>query len=350
MKRLLLATTAVSAPMGQQLYEEELSSRAPGVLSPDLEVGRLIARSLRAPLPGTVRLPAYVMGPSAPDSLRRAIGAVLYRGADVVHRMALELPPPPRHEVLTIHDTVSWRFPDESPPMPHAASEARRAAAVVTVSNFAADDLAEFLGIERPTVIYNGVDPAFFDAGPLSADERRMLGVPSGPYVLHAGGASMRKNLTALAEAWPLVRYARPDASLVLSGPPHPRRTSLFSNLAGTRLIGRVPGAAVPGLVAGAAAVAVPSLHEGFGLPALEALAAGVPLVAANRSSLPEVSGDAGILVEPTPDAIAEGLLHALSSDPDIDERRRRGRLWSAQFTWERCAEKHAVVWRSVAG
>lgn len=345
-RQLTLATLAVGSPMGQQVYEEEIAARARAALGPDVAVRRTIARTLRSPLPGTVRLPDWVLR-EAPQGVRRAVGRILYPGADAVHRMGLALPPASVPEIVTVHDTVAWRFPDESTPEPFAAEETRRAAAVISVSRFAADDVAERLRLDRVHVIHNGVDARFFDARALTDAELRGLGV-TGPYVLHAGGSSVRKNLEGLAAAWPLVRSARPDVSLVLSGPPSERRDRLFGPLDGAIRVGRVPSAQVPGLLAGARAVVVPSLYEGFGLPALEAMASRAPVVAANRSSLPEVCGDAGILVEPDGASIADGLVHALQRDGDIKRMVARARARAETFTWEQSAQAHARIWRAV--
>ena len=183
----------------------------------------------------------------------------------------------------------------------------------------------------------------------MTTGELAALGVTS-PYVLAAGGASSRKNLDGLAQAWPRIHDARPDLSLVLSGPEHPRRTQLFRGLPDVRLVGRLPSAQVPALVSAAAAVIVPSHYEGFGLPALEAMAARTPVVAASTSALPEVVGDAGTLVDPSPHGIAEGVLHAVSGDSSVSEAVSRARTRAAHFTWERSAAGHAAVWTSVAG
>ncbi|HEY0118688.1 MAG TPA: glycosyltransferase family 1 protein [Cellulomonas sp.] len=346
MPRLVLATLAAAVPMGLQVYEREVSRRAQAALGDAAQVSTCVTRTLRSPLPGDRRVPGWLLH-SAPPAARRAAGSVLYGRADAVHRMGLSLPPARVPEIVTIHDTVAWRFPDESAPEPFAAQEVRRARAVISVSQFAADDVAERLGLDHVHVIPNGVDERFFDARPLDDATAAELGV-AGPYVLHAGGSTLRKNLEGLAAAWPAVRSARPDVTLVLAGPPSAKRDRLFGPLAGTLRVGRVPDALVPGLVASAAVVVVPSLYEGFGLPALEAMAVGTPLVAAARSSLPEVVGDAGVLVEPDGASLADGLLHALGRGADVEAGVDRGRTRARQFTWDLSAARHAQVWRSV--
>ena len=136
--------------------------------------------------------------------------------------------------------------------------------------------------------------------------------------------------------------------TLVLAGPPHARRTELFGALPGVRFVGRVSDEVLPRLYAAASVVVVPSLVEGFGLPALEGMATGVPVVASDRSSLPEVVGDGGLLVEPTGGALADGILDVLAGGDDVEAMARRGLERSRRFTWEASAEGHARVWRSV--
>ncbi|EWT02787.1 group 1 glycosyl transferase [Intrasporangium oryzae NRRL B-24470] len=348
MPRLTITGAATAVPMGAQVYEEQVASRAAAALAAhgSWSVDRLVVRSLRSPLPGNRRLPMGWLAGASTRS-RRAVGRALYPRGGVVHRMGLELPPSPHLDVITLHDVVAWKFPDESAPVPAAAQEARRAAAVICVSAFSAGEAVDLLGIDPPHVVHNGVDPRYLDAVPLGSEELEALGI-TGPYVLTAGGVSRRKNLEGLAEAWPRIRSARPDVTLVLAGPEHPKRTALFGGLPGVRLVGRVPDATIAGLYAAASAVLVPSLYEGFGLPALEAMAAGVPVVAARTSSLPEVVGDGGMLVEPTVEQIVEGTLWALSDDFAVREMAARGRTRAAEFTWERAAAGHAAVWASL--
>lgn len=347
---LSIATVATAVPMGAQVYQEEIAARAADALEglePGWRVGRTVVRSLRSPLPGNRRLPMGWLTAASPAA-RRALGRVMYPRGAVVHRMNLELPPAPGPDVITLHDVVSWKFSDESAPVVAAAEEARRADAVICVSRFTAQEAVGLLGIADPYVVPNGVDPRFFDAEPADRETLARLGV-TGPYVLTAGGASRRKNLEGLAKAWPKVHSSRPDLALVLSGPEHPRRTALFKDLAGVRMVGRVPDEVVPSLIAASSAVVVPSLYEGFGLPALEGMAAGVPVVAARTSSLPEVVGDGGILVEPTPDHIAQGILYAVSGDSTVARLAGTGRQRARRFTWEASAAGHARVWAGVS-
>lgn len=349
--RLSVATIAVNTPMGAQAYQQQVMSRADAALgatgTDSWRVRPLVFRSMRADLPGNRRLPLGRIAAASP-AVRAAAGRILYAGDTITHRMTLELPPAPHGDIITLHDVVAWRFPDESAPVPAAAEEARRAAAVICVSEFTAQEATDLLGIRDPLVVHNGVDARYLDATPLSEHTRGGLGL-DGRYVLHAGGAAARKNLPALAEAWPIVHRARPDLTLALAGPPHPTRTALFEGMPGVRLLGRLPDTQMPGLVAGAAAVVVPSLYEGFGLPVLEAMAANVPVVAAATSSLPEVAGGFAVLVEPHGSHIAEGILDATAGGSDIARLVAGGRARAGEFTWERSAHEHARVWRRVS-
>jgi glycosyltransferase involved in cell wall biosynthesis len=143
------------------------------------------------------------------------------------------------------------------------------------------------------------------------------------------------------------VLAARPETMLVLMGPPDQRRDRLFDPLTGTVRMGRVDDDTVPGVMAAAAVVVIPSTYEGFGLPALEAMAVGVPVVAAARSSLPEVCGDAAYLVEPDGRSLAEGMVAALDGGGDATSMIERGRVRATSFSWEASAAAHAALWRS---
>ena len=349
MNLLAIATVATAEPMGAQVYEREVVSRAASALAAgpaEWSIERVVTRSLRSDLAGDRRVPVGMLERGG-LGIRRTVGRLLYPRRSLVHRMSLMLPPAP-HEVVTLHDVVAWRFPDEGTPIASAPDELRAAAAVVCVSEATAVDAAEMFGLDNTRVVHLGVDARFHNAEPLDRATLERLGI-SGRYVLHAGGASRRKNLDALAEAWRLLGPAHPDVTLALSGPAHPRRTELFSRLPRAALLGRVDGRLLPGLIAGAEAVVVPSLHEGFGLPVLEAMAAGTVVVAAETSSLPEVAGGAAVLVAPTGAGIAEGVAAVLDGDIDRSGLLARGRARASEFTWERCAAEHAAIWNDAA-
>ena len=334
--------------MGQQRYEKEIVLRAPAALGDGWRVEARMVRSLRSGLPGNRRIPVgLVSSPRASASLRTLAGRWLGRHATVVHRMDLRLPPIP-DEVLTVHDLAPLRVSDEGSLPATAAAEARRARRVVCPSAFAAGEVSHLFGVEGPVVIHNGVEEAFFDAKPALRADLEVLGIGA-RFVLHVGGCSQRKNLPALAQAWFNLAPAYRDVSIVLIGPPHPDRDRLFGPLPRALRLGRVGFETLTSLMAAAAVVVVPSTYEGFGIPALEAMAVGTPVVASNRSSIPEVCGDAGLLVEPNPDGLAEGLHAALKGGSWIDAMVARGRVRARTFTWENSALAHAEVWRSVA-
>ncbi len=346
MPRLTLATTASANPMGAQRYEREVAARAARALPPSWDVRHETIRSLRSALGGTRRLPMGWLAGSSVNA-RRAIGRVAYGSRPgIVHRMDLVLPPGPGANVVTLHDTVAWRFPDESAPITAAAEELRRADAVICVSAFTAEDAVAFLGLRDPTVVPNGVDERFFRAVPLAPHVLNALRIEQ-PYVLHTGGASVRKNLEALAESWPIIRGKYPELTLVLAGPPHPRRTALFGALDGALMLGKVADNLMPGLIAGASAAIIPSLYEGFGLPAIEAMAAGTPVVAADTSALSEVVDGAGLLAAPTPAGIADAVIAVLSDSEEANVLRVAGRARAAEYTWEHCLAGHSRVWES---
>lgn len=336
--------------MGMQVYERAIDARADmafDTAAPGATIQRIVVRSVRAPLTGNRRLPMRAVW-RAPARVRREIGRGLYPGRGPVHRLDLTLPPSPHGDIITVHDLAPLRFDDEGRLPPAAREELVRASAVITVSTFSAGELTHLLGAVDPIVIPNGVDhDRFVEAHPLDETQLQALGIRA-PYVLAAGGASSRKNLKGLAQAWQIVRGARPDVELVLTGPPHPRRDALFAEIPGVVRVGRVHDDVLPRLLAGCRALAIASLYEGFGLPAIEGMAAGVPVVAMDAGALPEVVGETAVLADGTAGSLAEGILWALSDDRVIRDKVAAARRRSLDFTWERSAEAHARVWADV--
>ena len=245
-----------------------------------------------------------------------------------------------RRNVLVIHDVAALRHP-EAYSRPYVEYQrrllprlARDASAVITVSEFSRGEVIEALGAspERVTVVPEGVDERFFaDPDPGPAAERHGL---TGPYVLAVGTMSARKNLHALDQAARSLRDR--GIELVLAGSD---RGYLRGSQAGLRRLGYVDDAHLPGLYAGAMALAMPSGYEGFGLPCLEAMAAGTPVVAARAGALPETCGDAALLVEAS-DAhgFADALIAAACDGRDRARLIEAGRRRAAEFSWTRTA------------
>jgi glycosyltransferase involved in cell wall biosynthesis len=259
-----------------------------------------------------------------------------------------------RRTVLVLHDAAALRHPAWYSPA-YAAWQrallpllARRAARVVTVSTFSRDELGELLGLapERVDIVPGGVDPRF-RPGADAAAARRVLGLVERPYVLCVASHTARKNLAALAEA--AHALAADGVDVVVAGGHRPQ-FAREDGLGAVRLLGHVDDALLPGLYAGATAFVLPSLYEGFGLPVLEAMAAGVPVVAAGTGALPETCGGAARLVAPDGEAVAAALAALLRDGAERERLRAAGLARAAAFTWERTARGTDAVVADVAG
>ncbi|MBI2322180.1 MAG: glycosyltransferase family 4 protein [Chloroflexi bacterium] len=285
---------------------------------------------------------------------------------DVVHGPNFLLPPRRRAAgVVTILDLSFLLYPEcadrglvafleRAVPASVAAADL-----VVAISEQTKRDLVCLLDVEpdRVEVVPLGVEPHFRpveDAAALAALRAR-LGVVE-PFILSVGTLEPRKNLTTLLEAFALLRRRGCTHRLVLAGRPGWLCEEVFRTAERLSLgdavvfAGYVAEADLPALYSAADAFAYPSLYEGFGLPPLESLACGTPAVCSDASSLPEVVGDAALLVPPTDAAaLAEALERVLGDAALRSDLRARGLARAAEFTWARCAARMRAIYHRLA-
>ncbi|MEA2479780.1 MAG: hypothetical protein QOJ07_1702 [Thermoleophilaceae bacterium] len=311
-----------------------------------------VARALCAELPALrperyrVLAPRPRLAHKAGHAWEQAALPLLARGAELIYSPANLAPlAAGARNVVVIHDAAALRHPGwygrayvayQRALLPALA---RRSARVITVSEWSKGELVDVLRAdpERVAVVPNGVEARFAGAGQAEAGAARAALGLARPYVLAVGTRIARKNLAALDVA--AAALAREGVDLVAAG--SGRAYMRPEGGAPVRALGYVEEAHLPGLYAGAVALAMPSLYEGFGLPCLEAMAAGTPVVAADRAALPETCGDAALLVDPDdPEALSAALARVLSDEALAAGLVRRGRARARAFTWRAAAER----------
>jgi glycosyltransferase involved in cell wall biosynthesis len=324
-RNLLRELAQLGEPAGLRLAAV---TRNPALVPAGIEVVELTTRSQELRMALTL-----------PRVLRRL-------GADLVHTQYAVPIRCPCPAVVTVHDVSFERDPalmglrDRVVFRTAVPRAVRSAARVLTVSERTKRDLLELYGLpeERVVVTPNGVDPAF-RPGPPAAREPSATSLP-GAYVLSVGAVQPRKNQRAALEA-----AAAAGLPLVVVGPEKDRALAEELRRRGARLEGYVDQARLVELYRGAACLVQPSRFEGFGLPVLEAMACGTPVVAVREAALVEVAGDAAVLVGEHD--LAEGIRRALA------ERERlvvAGLKRARAFSWRATAERTLAVYREVLG
>ena len=283
--------------------------------------------------------------------IERATGDV-----DVIHATGMAIPPRSAPLVVTVHDLAFLRYPQHATRngarfFRRSLELTKRDADLVLCPSDATrrDCIAAGIEADRLRVVPWGVNPRAATAAPSTSV--RELGLIPGRYVLWVGTVEPRKNLATLAAAFSLLE--RRDLTLALVGPQgwnEDMRTRLAPIESQTRVLGFVSGDELGALYEHAAAFCYPSLLEGFGMPVLEAMAAGAPVVTSRGTATEEVLGGCGIAVDPLD---AEAIADALASLVDDAAQRARfatlARNRAAEFRWERTAELTAATYREVA-
>jgi glycosyltransferase involved in cell wall biosynthesis len=272
----------------------------------------------------------------------------------------------PAPVVVTVHDLIPLLLPAYRGGFLGraynglVAHTARRAAAVITDSRASRADIVRHLGIpaNRVHAVHLAADDRF-QPGQDAAVVERVRGELSLPprYLLYLGGFDVRRNLARMLQAF--ARLDEPHAELVVAGrlpqhdtpfTPDPRRIAAALGIADrVRFTGRVDEEVKPVLYAGAEALLFPSLYEGFGLPPLEALSCGTPVIVSDRSSLPEVVNGGGLCVNPEDtDALAEAMARVLHDNALRARLRHDGLEHAGQFTWAKTAHQTREIYRQV--
>jgi len=288
----------------------------------------------------------------------------LVPGAELFHATEHLLPPlRDVPTVLTVHDMIFKLFPEHQKRLNYWYLNAtmplycRRADAIITVSESSKRDMVAHYGLapDRVIVIYEAAAPEFVPATPDAQDEvRSRYGLPV-RYLIHVGTIEPRKNLTRLVEALERLREDGLTIPLVVVGGKGWLYGEFFRRLEQSDVCdsvifpGYVPSADLPAIYSAASVAVVPSVYEGFGLPVLEAMACGTPVVSSHSSSLPEMGGEAARYFDPYDvEAMADAISDVWLDGQLQGEMRERGLTQAAKFSWERAAEETWSVYQEL--
>lgn len=264
--------------------------------------------------------------------------------------------------VNVIHDLNFEHNPNDVPGWPgkflrkYFPKYARKARRIATVSEYSANDIAETYGLSRDKidVVYNGVDDRFKPAGLAQAKSVRNIESANDPYFLYVGSINPRKNIARMLQAFDQFRLRNQQCShkMILAGAKMiwtDEMDSAYQKMKFKDQVifkGSVSDTELADLLGAAEALLYVSYYEGFGIPVIEAFQAGIPVVCSNVTSLPEVAGDAAILVDPLDiDSITEGIGWLVQNPRLRYDLIRKGQTQSAQFTWDRTAD---LLWNCI--
>jgi glycosyltransferase involved in cell wall biosynthesis len=272
----------------------------------------------------------------------------------------------PCRAIVTIHDCIHLRFPQYLPSRlayAYARSSlwiaSHRSSRILTVSEASKRDILRYFSVSdaKIDVIYNAIDERFGEEPPedevARVRERYQL---NDPFVLYAGNIKPHKNLERLIEAFHTLRRGGLEhVKMLIIGDEISKYATLrravhkYKLHQHVRFFGFVPDKTLAVLYRLAAVFVFPSLYEGFGLPPLEAMASGTPVITSNLSSLPEVVGDAALLIDPyEPDAIADAMRRVLTEPSLRDDLRERGLKRVREFSWERSIRRVRQIYEEV--
>jgi glycosyltransferase involved in cell wall biosynthesis len=360
---------------GPETYEIQLIRALAGI---DTETEYFVYCTSRDAAHAVGRLPEnFVVRVLQPPLRALSLSITLPRlmaadGVDFFHATYAPPPVPTRPFLFTMHCVSNFARPEFYPAFIRWRLNAlqriglRRAASILCVSNFVRQYLRETFHTpaERLATVYNGVGPEFFRSSPADARSRVAdeFGI-DGPYLLYVGKLQARKNVIGLIRAY--ARYREEtgsDARLVLAG----RRVETSEGIdEAIRALGLQnvvmqpgyvappaadPASALPYLYSGARMTLFPSFYEGFGIPVVEAMACGSPLIVSNVTSLPEIAGDAALLVDPASiEDMAEAMARIDRSSETRDELIELGVRRARLFTWENCARETLGAYRRLS-